>query len=976
MDLEAVLKAAVELLERRRRVTCRWLQRELGLDDATFDDLRDELILGQRVAREVDGQVLVWVEREQSAPAERRQLTVMFCDLVGSTRLSGRLDPEDWRDVIRSYHEQCAAVLRPSGGHIAQYLGDGLLVYFGYPSANEDDAERAVGAGLAIVQAIRQLSARLAARIGSGLSVRVGIHTGLVVIGGASEGDGTETLALGEAPNLAAHIQSRAAPDTVLISQATLGLISGRFLTEDLGPQVLKDPAYPVRLAQVLGKRGERVGAPRAAPRQRLVDPAGSMGRLGQAWEASRERAQVLLLRGEAGLGKTRLGEELCEIVTQGGARARVLRCSGFHRQSALHPVAQHLLQRAGVNPDAPTEDAALRVQALMVSDGLDGLDGLEGEGGAAALALIAALVAPGSAAAAPARALAPAQLMQSMQALLLGWLDAMARQGPTLVLFEDLHWADPSTLALLGRFVAAGPPPMLLLLTARPDFDAPALAPTSAIELRRLPDAAIREVVAQVGAARALPKALVERIVETAEGVPLYAEEITRSVLECADDTLSIEVPASLQGSLTARLDRMGPAKLLAQTAALLGREFSSDLLGAVSELPPYELERTLQQLTEGDILLQLAQTEPPRYAFRHALLQAAAGESLLRSARLALHRRVADVLISRFAGTVQAEPETLARHLSEAGEMRPAIQQWQRAGEHALARSATSEALAHLSQGLDLVAGLAAGAERDALELALQIPRASALRALQGVAAPATGAAYERACGLASELGDRARLIPALNGLYSYRMVAGQCDAALAPAQRLLDVAQAGGDRLFEMIGHRAVGGVAFHLGDLGSARTHLERALALYEPEQHGPLAFSFGIDHKVVSANFLALTLLVQGEVEAARAVQRSGLEWAEALGHDHSTAQALVFGCLMHVVNEDWNAVPARAERTIALGQRRGFPLMVGGGRFLLGAARAFGGEPREGLRVMEEGSALWWGTGARNYRPLAEMLHA
>lgn len=964
MSLDHVLDAAIELLKRRRRVTYRWLQRELQLDDATLADLRDELILAQRVAHDEDGLVLVWHAPNDNTPAERRQLTVMFCDLVGSTRLAGRLDPEDWREVLHSYHEACAAVLQPSGGHIAQYLGDGLLVYFGYPLANEDDAERAVRAGLALVQAIRQLSARLAARVGGDLSVRVGIDTGLVVVGGQGEGGRAETLALGEAPNLAAHIQTRAAPGTVLVSQATIGLLSGRFITEDLGPQVLKDASQPVRLTQILGEHGV---TPRRTQRPPLIDPAGQLHRLNDAWQAAQQSGQLLLLRGEAGLGKTRLAEELCDQVSAAQGRVLVFSCSAFHRQSVLHAIAQHLLQRAGVNPDAPGEDAAERVCAIVAADGVDRPD---------ALPLMAALVAPGSAAAAPARVLAPPVLMQATQHLLLSWLAAAVQMGPTLLLVEDVHWADPSTLALLRRWVDEGLPRALLVLTARPDFAAGGLQPDHTLDLQRLPAAAIRAVVQHVAGPRALPSALIERIVQTAEGVPLYAEEVTRSVLASADDTRSLDVPVTLQASLTARLDRMGPAKTLAQTAALLGREFSAELLDAVSDLKSTALSQALQLLTEADILQLLPHAGASRYAFRHALLQAAAAESMLRTSRQAVHRRIADVLQSRFAGTVQAEPETLARHLTEAGETRPAITQWQRAGEHALARSAVAEALAHLSQGMDLLAGLAEGGERDALELALQIPRASALRAVQGVAAPATGAAYERACGLARDLGDRARLIPALNGLYSYRLVSGQCDAALAPAQQMLDVAQASGDRLFEMIGHRAVGGVAFHIGDLLSARGHLERALALYEPEQHARLAFSLGIDHKVVASNFLSLSLLVLGEPDAALQIQQQGLAWADELDHAHSTAQALVFTCLLLAVNEDWDAVPPLAERTIDVGRRRGFPLMESGGRFFLGASRAFRGEAAQGLADMDDAATRWWGTGARNYRPFCELLQA
>ena len=335
MSFESLLDAATELLKRRRRITYRALQREFGLDEATLADLRDELILGQRVARDENGTVLEWTAVE-ATPGERRWLTVMFCDLVGSTKLSARLDPEDLRDVVRGYHDECAGVLRPLGGYIAQYLGDGILVYFGYPMANEDDAERAVRAGLAIVHAVNQLGARLSQRLAGALAVRVGIHTGRVVVSDLGDARNPETLALGEAPNLAAHIQSAAGAGQVLVSQATYALLPPAFDTEDLGPVVLKDPANPVHLWRVRGDRRARDPAALRPPRRQLVDPAGHLERLAQSWQRVRSGdGRLLLVRGEAGLGKTRLAAELCDRVQAGGDRVRVLRCSAFHRRGS-----------------------------------------------------------------------------------------------------------------------------------------------------------------------------------------------------------------------------------------------------------------------------------------------------------------------------------------------------------------------------------------------------------------------------------------------------------------------------------------------------------------------------------------------------------------------------------------------------------------------------------------------------------------
>ncbi len=976
MSFEPVIDAAVELLRRRRRITYRVLQREFGLDDAALADLRDELILAQRLARDDGGQVLVWAGEPEGgtvpaptigAAGERRRLTVMFCDLVGSTRLSTRLDPEDLRDVVRSYHAECAAVLRPSGGHIAQYLGDGLMVYFGWPASYEDDAERAVLAGLAIVGAVRQLGQRFAARLPEGLAVRVGIHTGLVVVGGVGEHEDAAALALGEAPNLAAHIQSVAQPDTVLVSQATLALLPPRFVVDDLGLVVLKDPQHPVRLARVRGESDDATARANRAARAPLVDAGGWMPRLREAWGEARSGAtQLVLVAGEAGLGKTRLVDELAAEAREGGAPVHLIGCSAFHRSSALHPMQQYLLRRAGLNPERPGPSAVALIAERLAADGIAAerstplLTALFGHDGGSA-------------------ALPPAALMQGLQALLAEALCAVARERPALLVIEDLHWADPSTLAVIHRLLTLAPVRGLLVLaTTRPDGEPPLPPEASSLRLalQRLPDEAVRRIVSQVAGPRRLAPALVERIAERAEGVPLYAEQITRSVLDAPADGGAPEVPPSLHASLMSRLDRMGPAKAVAQTAALLGREFSPQLLAAVCGMNEAEVEPALSLLMQGDVLAPISGVEPPRYAFRHALLQAAAGESLLRSARQLAHGRIARVLREQFPGTVESEPETLARHLTEAGDAPRAVAQWQRAGEHALARSAVVEAVSHLREGLALVPQLKDAGARDAAELALQVLLASALRAAEGIAAPATGTAYERAVALARVLGHRERLIPALNGLYSYHLVGGRCDAALPPARELLDTARAHGDALFEMIGHRAVGAVAFHVGDPRAARVHLEAGLALYKPEQHAPLAVVLGIDHRVATSNFLALTLSVLGDEERALAVQQQGLAWAEQLDHAHSLAQALVFHTLLLASMERWDRIPPLAERAEAVGRKRGFPLMERAGRFFAATAQAFGGDPAGALPAMSQAATDWWATGAANYRPLVELLLA
>jgi predicted ATPase/class 3 adenylate cyclase len=980
---EEILDAATQLLQRRRRISSRALQREYGLDDAALADLIHELVDVLDIARLDDEGVLQAYAAppppRPPAEPERRLITVLFCDIAGSTRLAGELDPEDWRDLLRTFQQECASVLLPLGGHIAQYLGDGLLAYFGWPHAHEDDAERAVRAALALQPALKRAAAQRVDRLQSGgLQVRVGIHTGVVVVGEMGAGERRESLASGEAPNLAAHIQARAAPGTVVVSATTLRLLHGAFVTEDLGLHRLKDAAQPMRLAWVQGERDptERQAGLRAP----LIDLDGRLALLHQAWAAARiGSGRVVTMRGEPGLGKTRLAGELRTAVQAAGADAMVLRCSPFHRHSALYPLAEHLARRIGVVPDSTDEELGLRLTAWLHEAGIRRSD---------ALPLLAALLAPASTLAESTASLAPSELMEGTQALLIEWLTAASVRAPMLVVCEDLHWADPSTLRLLQRLVAVAPScrGLLVLLTQRPDFEPPwplEAADGDLIDLERLPEDAmrllIRGLVQEAQPARALPDDLQQRIIEMAEGVPLYAEEILRAVVDAPEapgQTGSAAVPTTLSASLLARLDRLGPVKSLAQTAALLGREFSFELLAAVSELPTPELGQGLHQLTSAGLLRRRGVAPQARYVFRHALLQAAAEESLLRGTRRTLHQRIGSVLQAQFPSVLELEPETVARHFTEGGAAEQALPLWRQAGERALARSAVVEALVDLDQGMALLAELPEGEARQRAELGLQLLRLSGLRASQGVAAAATGAASERAVELARALHDEAALITALNGLYAYHMVRGQCAAALEPARELQRVAETSADATAEMIGHRALGAVAFHVGQPATATAHLERALAMYDHERHAGLAHKQGIDHKVMAGNFLALTRLVRGEDDAAQALQQATIAHAETTGHAHSLAQSLVFGCLLLSLQTQGPALADRAARTVQVGRDHRFALMAGAGRFFEGAALLHQGRPADALPIMRAGAQAWWGTGARNYRAHGEMLMA
>jgi class 3 adenylate cyclase len=623
MDFYAVLDQVVDLLRRRGRVSYRALKRQFALDDELLADLRAELRYAHYPIEEDHDQGLVWTgetappsehtplpprPETEHAPhpepppaephppdAERRQLTVLFCDLVDSTRLSGQLDPEDLRHVVRAHQSACAEVIQRVDGHIAQYLGDGLLVYFGYPRAHEDDAQRAVRAGLGIVAAMGTLNTRLEQRHGIRIAVRIGIHTGVVVVGEVGSGSHQEQLALGEAPNLAARLQGLAAPDTVVISAATFPLVQGYVTSEPLGAHTLRGMAAPVHVYRILGESGvqsrlEAVAPARLTP---LVGREEEVALLQRRWEqATTGLGQVVLLSGEAGIGKSRLVQVLKDQVADEPQTRIEWRGSPSHQQSAFYPVIDHLHRLLRWHPDAPPSEKLHRLEATLAASGVARSD---------AVPLLAALLSRPLPASAPPLNLTPQRQRQHTLDLLLAWLFAEARQQPVLFVVEDLHWIDPSTLELFSLLMDQGAQARLcLVLTARPEFHPPwaMVAYLTALTLRRLAPAQVERVARHVAGDKALPPAVLHEVVRTTDGVPLFVEELTKTVLESGllqerEDRYELSgplpplaIPATLHDALMARLDRLAVVKVVAQLGAAIGRTLTYELLQAVAQL------------------------------------------------------------------------------------------------------------------------------------------------------------------------------------------------------------------------------------------------------------------------------------------------------------------------------------------------------------------------------------------------------
>jgi class 3 adenylate cyclase len=805
MDFYAVLDQVLSLLRQRGRVTYRALKLQFKLDDESLEVLKDELIKAQRVAADENNEVLVWTGGDGGTPAptlspsgppgrqfdlpadvtplpvephvpdaERRQLTVLFCDLVDSTALSSQLDPEDWRAVVRAYQEACAKVIARYEGHIAQYLGDGLLIYFGYPQAHEDDAQRAVRAGLEMVEGMSTLNARLAPERGFRLAIRVGIHMGLVVVGEMGGGSRHEQLALGDTPNVAARLQGLAEPDTVVISVATHRLVQGYFTTVALGPQFLKGVAAPVPVYRILevSAAQSRLDVAAATGLTPLVGRESEVALLLERWEQSTAgQGQVVLLSGEAGIGKSRLVEVLHERVAREGHARITFRCSHYHTHSTLYPVIEHLQRRLQLHPDDPPEAKLDKLE--------QGLQGYHFSHGDMVPLLALLLSVPPLDRYPPLHHMPQRQRQQTLEAVV-AWLLEEAERQPVLAVWEDVHWADPSTLELLDLIIEQAPTARLLtLVTARPEFR-PLWTPRSYLTqftLGRLPPL-VETMVRQLTDGKSLPAEVLAQVMAKTDGVPLFVEELVKMILESglvrekADryrltgPLPPLAIPATLQDSLMARLDRLATARAVAELGAVLGREFAYELIQAVSPMDDATVQRGLAQLVDAELLYQRGRPPQARYLFKHALIQETAYQSLLKSTRQQYHQRSAQMVEAKFPEIVETQPELVARHYTEAGLSAQAIPYWQRAGQQALQRSANPEAIQHLTTGLRLLATLPETPARAQQELNLQIALGPALSATKGFAAPEVEQTYARARALCAQVGETPQLFPTLRG------------------------------------------------------------------------------------------------------------------------------------------------------------------------------------------------------------------
>ena len=969
MDFYAVLDQVVELVRGRGRVSYQALKLKFDLDDKHFQALKAEILYAHGGSIRDEGSGFVWAgepklavatPQSQYPEAERRNLTMVFCDLVGSTPLASQFDPEEWRDIMRAYYDTCGKVIARFDGHIALYLGDGLLVYFGYPLAHEDDAQRAVRAGLGIVEAVGQLNAVLTEKHGVSLAVRLGCHTGLVVVGELS-GTGHNDIALGETPNIAARLQGIAEPNTLVIGALTYQLLGGLFTCRSLGTPPLKGVAAPLEVYQVLYEstarsRLEAIGKTGLTP---LVGRQTEVQLLEEGWaQVVDGRGRVVLLSGEAGIGKSRLVRHISERADD--AWLIPCQCSPFYKDTALHPVIDGLERVAlGFERHDSATQKMRKLEGWLVQNGQPLAD---------AVPLFSSLLSiPLTPEYTPVTA-PPDQLkQQTLQTIATIMLNRAAQQ-PLLFVMEDLQWVDPTTIELLSLIIEhALATRIMMLLTYRPDFEPP-WAPSAhleAITLGRLPPDEAAELTSEVAGGKALPVDVMSQVIAKTDGVPLFIEELTRMLLESGliiehaeryeltGPLRAMAIPNTLRDSLTARLDRLSPVKSLAQLAATLGRDFSYALLRAVATWDDDTLRRGLRQLTEAELLYEYGQPPTSSYRFKHALIQDAAYQSLLKSTRHRHHQRIAETLESHFPETVSTQPELLAHHYSEAGLTAHAVPYWQAAGQRALQRYANHEAANHAKRGLELLSTLPETPQRAKQELSLQILLGPALSCVHGP--QAVEHIYARACELARHVGSTPELFPALSGLQYAQIVRGHMHKARALAEEFLELAQPQQDRLILAVGHRMLAYTAWWQGDFIDVRNHSAQGLACYNRDQHRTCVVSYAQDSGVLCGYLSAFADWVLGyPTRAVQAMERT-VAHARGLEHPYSVAITLLFAAQLSQLRRDPKSARTQAEAAIAVSRDHDLDAVELWCLLPRGWALAEQGEVTKGIADIREG---------------------
>ncbi len=905
---------------------------------------------------------------QASERAERRQLTVLFCDLVGSTEISTRLDPEDFRNVVGAYHRCVASTARIFDGHVALMLGDGAVVYFGFPHGHEDNAARAVRTALALVAEIGKLNP-----LGQPLRVRIGVATGMVVVGDLiGTGAVREWTAMGETPNLAARLQALAEPDTVLIADATKRLVGSRFTYEDLGSVPVKGFNAPVRAWRVVAAArtpdafaavrpdaaAPASGAPEGWPTP-LVGRDQELGLLHDCWERVAEgQGRVVLVMGDPGIGKTRLVQTLVADVAEQPHVLLELRCSEDHANTPLYPVVRLLWSVLSWSRGDPEDVRLEKLAAFAGQYGIPAADGVP---------LLASLLSLPPSPRFPVPPMSPERQKQRTLETLRDAVLAVAAERPVLAVVEDLHWCDPTTrefLTLVIEQVATAR--MLAVLTARFQFQ-----PTwqmhshfTPVVLTRLTRRQAGEMVSRVARAQSLPAAVVERIVARADGVPLYIEELTRMAVDTGafaaadawtapeDPPPSPRIPATLQDSLMARLDRLEGGKPIAQLCSVLGREFSYSILRAVAEVDEHELAEELRRLVDAEFLHQRGVPPDATYVFKHALIREAAYDSLLRSTRRRHHRRIAHVMVSRFAKEAEAQPEYVAMQFAEGGELCESVRWWQSAGRRAGAHAAFAEAAAHYARGLALLRTIPPSLDRDQRELELQVELGYALIPVRGWSAAETATAFKRAGDLCDAIGETPAHFRARWGLGAFHFVRGDQRKARRIAEQCVAAARRSNDVDARMEAHLLNGIVSCATGEFVAAQRELDACVRIHGAEPREAHRVLYGQDARASALGWIAMARWTCGHSDEALAIAEEGLAFVRDARQPFLLARGMAAVGFVRVFRGDPQGPGSPLGEAIALCAEQGFKYFHAVVSAFHGANLAQSGQMDEGIATM------------------------
>lgn len=946
--------------------------KELGLP------LGPRRIVGEAIAALRDGGAARSIAQRDSLgqrnrSAERRQLTVLFCDLVDSTTLSGRLDPEDLRDVIRQYQDTVAEAVARYEGHVARYLGDGVLAYFGWPHAHEDQAQRALLAGLQAVRAVSSIPTT-----GSEyMQARVGIATGRVVVGdiiGVHSSD-AESVS-GQTPNLAARLQTIAQPGQVVIGAVTRRLIGSAFELEELQPIALKGFDEPISMWAVIGQRivDSRFDATYRTSLSTLVGRDRELQQLKLHWEhAVAGRGQVIFLSGEAGIGKSRVAQTFCRMLAMDDHPQLSLQCSSLDSNSAFQPLIQRLERMAKFEK---SDDAAAKLEKL--EDLLAGA----GQEFVAALPLIAELLSIPLNDAHEVSDLKPQQRRDRTIEALVDLILSLGRSRPLSILVEDAHWIDPSSAAfldvLIPRVAAAS---VLLVITFRPEAADRWRhhGQFMRLELDRLDRPKCRELVAEVSGEE-LPAPIVERILERADGVPLYLEELTRAVVENNRrfdiDSEHGDIPSTLDASLMSRLDRLGEAKELVQIGAVIGRTFSPRLVAAIVERPVEQTTATLDNVVATGLITREVAGQDAGYAFRHSLIQDVAYKTLLRQQRRRVHARIAEIMPAEFASQVDAAPEQVAHHCSLARLSEQAVEYWLRAGRRAAERSAHVEAISHLRSGLAELAHISPSRACDEQEFDLRIALGASLLTVESWSSPKVAENYQRARELGLSGGNARQLFVAIRGLSNVYFLNGEIHKARKMVDDLLVMAKDQQDTELLLQSYLPVGMCSLFVGEFETALQCLQQAIALYDRTEHHALAYVYGIDPGVVALSAAGWAQWFLGRPAEARRRSQAALRLADEQQYPFSVAYARSLAASLHQFRRDPAAVLLHADAVLASSQKHDYQYWHGWAGIMRGWAIAANGATSEGIALLQESVRIYEDTGAHQIVPYAQTMLA